>query len=561
MGGEYYYTSDYYYDYNETYEPNYGNSSNLDSHESTTDHIVDWAKVVFSIMICFIGLIGNFLTLFVIVVLKEYKKSVTHWYVLQLAIADTIFLLTLPFKSSEDIQNSWLFPNWMCKAKESILFINYYASVLFLMIMSIDRYIAVCHSFSEKLQKFRRQWAASCITVVTWVVAIVLCTPIAMYSTKTGIQPNCKCQYEFEIAPKNSNWTDKCPDVVNILKGMFKGNDAVLMSSCLELATEFNNRFHENSFCRNEKEDGELVDRLFAIGKDLDTKGNTNVTTNISYSSTAFPGIEYTGTTIMNDQNYDVTGEKVLFEVCDYSGANAAWKIIIYFNFFIMFLFPISVMVLSYGLIIKKLRKTQVKSANNLRKNTDKSQKKKSTKSDKDRKRVTMMCATLVISFFLCWVLFHSQHLAKLIGIRVKYGNTRYCETLGLIGTLLGYLNSALNPYLYSFLGTNFSRRWLELRKIKWREPNFNFGKGDFTTLKAKTCNKSFLTNKTNKTALKHSREPFQTTNLKHDNLKLDLVTQGTKLVHPSGLSLNETSRVCYYQEKGEKTEVSMKPL
>jgi len=79
--------------------------------------------------------------------------------------------------------------------------------------------------------------------------------------------------------------------------------------------------------------------------------------------------------------------------------------------------------------------------------------------------------------------------------------------------------------------------------------------------LKAKTCNKSFLTNKTNKTALKHSREPFQTTNLKHDNLKLDLVTQGTKLVHPSGLSLNETSRVCYYQEKGEKTEVSMKPL
>ena len=83
-------------------------------------------------------------------------------------------------------------------------------------------------------------------------------------------------------------------------------------------------------------------------------------------------------------------------------------------------------MVLSYGLIIKKLRKTQVKSANNLRKNTDKSQKKKSTKSDKDRKRVTMMCATLVISFFLCWVLFHSQHLAKLIGIRVKYGNVSF---------------------------------------------------------------------------------------------------------------------------------------
>jgi len=34
------------------------------------------------------------------------------------------------------------------------------------------------------------------------------------------------------------------------------------------------------------------------------------------------------------------------------------------------------------------------------------------------------------------------------------------CEGLLAAGSLLGYLNSALNPYLYSFLGTNFTRRW-----------------------------------------------------------------------------------------------------
>ena len=55
-------------------------------------------------------------------------------YVLQLAIADSLFLLTLPFKASQDLYNSWLFPEWMCKATETILFINYYASILFLMV-------------------------------------------------------------------------------------------------------------------------------------------------------------------------------------------------------------------------------------------------------------------------------------------------------------------------------------------------------------------------------------------------------------------------------------------
>ena len=53
---------------------------------------------------------------------------------LQLAIADTLFLLTLPFKANEDIKNAWEYPNWMCKVKECILFVNYNASVLFLMV-------------------------------------------------------------------------------------------------------------------------------------------------------------------------------------------------------------------------------------------------------------------------------------------------------------------------------------------------------------------------------------------------------------------------------------------
>ena len=65
--------------------------------------------------------------------------------------------------------------------------------------MSVDRYIAVCHSFSKNLKKLRYDRAASFITIVIWVVSVLLCIPIAIYSTKTGTEPNCKCQLVFNL--------------------------------------------------------------------------------------------------------------------------------------------------------------------------------------------------------------------------------------------------------------------------------------------------------------------------------------------------------------------------
>jgi len=401
---------------------------------------IDWVKITFSILICILGLFGNSLTIFVIFILKEYKKSVTHWYVLQLAVADTVFLLTLPFKANEDLNNEWVYPNWMCKAKECILFINYYASILFLMIMSIDRYIAVCHSFSEKLQKFRRQWAASCITVVTWVIAILLCTPIAMYSTKTGTQPNCKCQYEFELTPETTNYTELC--IVSSLQG----NE---LEGCIKDASKIP---VESGHCRNNYES-----QFLTITK-TDYENDSYYVEN---SSAYYDNYEYSENVSLMSEEEPV--------VCDYSGTTAIFKSILYFNFFIMFLVPLIVMVLSYGLIIAKLHKTQVRTT--LKPEKSCSEKRRKTKSAKDRRRVTFMCATLVVSFTLCWVLFHATHIAKIVGITVPGGHdSTYCYTLGAIGGLLGYLNSALNPYLYSFLGTNFSRRWSEFREVSRRK-------------------------------------------------------------------------------------------
>ena len=40
---------------------------------------VDYANAGVSLFICIAGFLGNLMALFVILVLREYKKSVTHW--------------------------------------------------------------------------------------------------------------------------------------------------------------------------------------------------------------------------------------------------------------------------------------------------------------------------------------------------------------------------------------------------------------------------------------------------------------------------------------------------
>ena len=53
--------------------------------------------------------------------------------------------------------------------------------------MSINRYIAVCHSFSAKLRKFRKKSSVIVIIICVWIIALLSCTPVI---ENTKIQEN-----------------------------------------------------------------------------------------------------------------------------------------------------------------------------------------------------------------------------------------------------------------------------------------------------------------------------------------------------------------------------------
>ncbi|KAM4770969.1 C-C chemokine receptor type 6 [Rhinophrynus dorsalis] len=99
------------------------------------------APVVFS-LIFIVGLIGNIL---VVITFRCYKrsKSMTDVYLLNMAIADILFVLTLPFWAWYYHENKWIFRDFMCKLVRSIYTINFNCSMLLLACVGIDRYVAI----------------------------------------------------------------------------------------------------------------------------------------------------------------------------------------------------------------------------------------------------------------------------------------------------------------------------------------------------------------------------------------------------------------------------------
>ncbi|CAK8688568.1 unnamed protein product [Clavelina lepadiformis] len=451
-------------------------------------------QVVLLIIICFVGLVGNLLAILVILILREYQKSVTHWYVLQLALADSLFLLTLPFKVSEELQGSWIYPQWMCKAKETILFFNYYASILFLVIMSIDRYIAVCHPFSEGLQKLRKKQSAYIITTVTWVVAILLCIPVMLYSFKIGDKPYCKCSYEFPLAPKSHE--DIC------LEEKLQGDE---FDRCLQFFNNTSRIQSEDPYCRDPQEIANVFLSLYSVPAGTDDEqdsfyglaGLENILGGGEIDLTALEGfVPLQGEHALPTQTASRGFEKMtpdpglsIEAQCHYWDKPVGWIAFIVFNFTAMFLVPLLVLLVCYGLILHRIFSTKIKTSHypssstsnhssNIRGGScNEKRRKASCRSDRDRIRMTVMCVTLVSTFVLCWILFHAVHLAKINGIRVPIEQSDICVILPAVGSVLAYLNSALNPYLYSFIGTQFIKRWnLAVRRTMRRTSSSSAG-------------------------------------------------------------------------------------
>ncbi|XP_053142544.1 chemerin-like receptor 2 [Hemicordylus capensis] len=118
----------------------------------------------------------------------KWNKSVTSLWFLNLAIADLIFVLFLPFYITYVAMGfHWPFGKWLCKANSFIALFNMFASVFFLTAISLDRYVHLIHPvFSYKYRSLKNTLL---LTGVIWFLATAIGSP-ALYFRDTLTLPN-----------------------------------------------------------------------------------------------------------------------------------------------------------------------------------------------------------------------------------------------------------------------------------------------------------------------------------------------------------------------------------
>lgn len=128
-------------------------------------------------IICILGFVGNSL---VIITYALYKrtKSMTDVYLLNVAIADLLFVLALPFIVYNELY-AWPMGRVACKLLRGSYSVNMYSSMLMLACISTDRYIAIVQarrSFRLRSLSYGRLICAS-----VWVFAVVLSVPTFVF--------------------------------------------------------------------------------------------------------------------------------------------------------------------------------------------------------------------------------------------------------------------------------------------------------------------------------------------------------------------------------------------
>ncbi|XP_068005272.1 B1 bradykinin receptor [Melanerpes formicivorus] len=163
------------------------NQSENKSSPAICPDLNDWWEIVYYIIpkyidtICVIGMLGNVFVLFTYLLHKGPLK-IAEVYLMNLAIADLIFLTCLPFWA-KNIRNgfNWPFSNFLCRSTSASIGLNMYTSIYLLVAISVDRYLTFVHTLNHRM--IRSKTMAKGICLLTWFFGILLSVPAFVFRT------------------------------------------------------------------------------------------------------------------------------------------------------------------------------------------------------------------------------------------------------------------------------------------------------------------------------------------------------------------------------------------
>ncbi|XP_061741115.1 somatostatin receptor type 5-like [Nerophis ophidion] len=145
-----------------------------------------------------VGLLGNTLAIFVVIRYSK-MKTVTNMYILNLALADELYILGIPFLATNSVLSYWPYGDFFCKVCMTADAMSQFTSTFCLTVMSIDRYLAVVHPIRSA--KWRRPQVAKIFSVTLWVVSFLVVLPVTIYSHVQEGLNTCNITW-----PEMQNW-------------------------------------------------------------------------------------------------------------------------------------------------------------------------------------------------------------------------------------------------------------------------------------------------------------------------------------------------------------------
>lgn len=124
------------------------------------------------IIVFILSLIGNFLVISVIIRYKRLKNA-TNYILLSLAIADltVTFCVMLP-ATIQDILQEWIWSEFFCKFYIALDITCCTASILHLLLVAVDRYIAIFNPLTY--QNMIRKWHILAMVIMVWTISFCM---------------------------------------------------------------------------------------------------------------------------------------------------------------------------------------------------------------------------------------------------------------------------------------------------------------------------------------------------------------------------------------------------
>ncbi|XP_023710282.1 allatostatin-A receptor isoform X1 [Cryptotermes secundus] len=127
-------------------------------------------------LIVLVGLFGNALVVLVVAA-NQQMRSTTNLLIINLAVADLLFIVfCVPFTATDYVLPFWPFGDVWCKIVQYLIVVTAYASVYTLVLMSLDRFMAVVHPIAS--MSIRTERNAIAAIAVTWVVILLASVPV-----------------------------------------------------------------------------------------------------------------------------------------------------------------------------------------------------------------------------------------------------------------------------------------------------------------------------------------------------------------------------------------------